>query len=92
MKSCCSELLLDTTNKLNNRHFLLGPPPERQRLQAQFTLRQERHRCHNLVVVASYDLVRNDIDFFSAIRWNYVILDEGHVIKNNKTKVCLLIR
>ncbi|XP_022646196.1 TATA-binding protein-associated factor 172-like isoform X2 [Varroa destructor] len=69
-----------------------GPPPERQRLQAQFTLRQERHRCHNLVVVASYDLVRNDIDFFSAIRWNYVILDEGHVIKNNKTKLSKAVK
>lgn len=41
---------------------------------------------HNLVV-ASYDIVRNDIDFFSLIKWNYVILDEGHVIKNSKTKV-----
>lgn len=41
---------------------------------------------HNLIV-ASYDIVRNEIDFFSQIKWNYVILDEGHVIKNGKTKV-----
>ncbi|OQR77427.1 TATA-binding protein-associated factor-like [Tropilaelaps mercedesae] len=69
-----------------------GPPPERQRIQAQFTMRKERQKCHNLVIVASYDLVRNDIDFFSAIRWNYVILDEGHVIKNNKTKLSRAIK
>lgn len=43
---------------------------------------------HNLIV-ASYDVVRNDIDFFSTISWNYCILDEGHIIKNGKTKVSL---
>lgn len=40
---------------------------------------------HNLVV-ASYDIVRKDISFFGQIQWNYVILDEGHIIKNGKTK------
>lgn len=38
------------------------------------------------MIVASYDIVRKDIDFFSSIKWNYCILDEGHVIKNGKTK------
>lgn len=46
---------------------------------------------HNLVV-ASYDIVRNDIDFFSSIRWNYCILDEGHIIKNGKTKISKAIK
>lgn len=41
---------------------------------------------HNLIV-ASYDIVRKDIEFFSSVHWNYCILDEGHVIKNGKTKV-----
>ena len=70
------------------------------------------------LVVASYDIVRNDIQFFRyinfrfcnlvtgvhgintertlarssvffyrSVNWNYCILDEGHVIKNTKTKV-----
>jgi len=47
---------------------------------------RNRVKHHNLVV-ASYDIVRKDIDFFSAIKWNYCILDEGHIIKNGKTKV-----
>ncbi|KAH8236804.1 hypothetical protein KR026_011206 [Drosophila bipectinata] len=38
------------------------------------------------LVVASYDTVRKDIDFFSGIHFNYVVLDEGHIIKNGKTK------
>lgn len=42
-------------------------------------------------MIASYDIVRNDIDFFGEIHWNYCILDEGHVIKNGKTKVISLI-
>ncbi|XP_075232109.1 TATA-binding protein-associated factor 172-like isoform X2 [Lycorma delicatula] len=55
-----------------------GPPLERERLRSKV-------KKHNLII-ASYDIVRKDIDFFSAIKWNYCILDEGHVIKNGKTK------
>ncbi|XP_077552416.1 TATA-binding protein-associated factor 172-like isoform X1 [Haemaphysalis longicornis] len=61
-----------------------GPPVERARLQ-------EKARKHNLVV-ASYDIVRNDIDFFGNIRWNYCILDEGHIIKNGRTKLARALK
>uniref|UniRef100_A0A1A9V2J1 TATA-binding protein-associated factor 172 n=1 Tax=Glossina austeni TaxID=7395 RepID=A0A1A9V2J1_GLOAU len=37
-------------------------------------------------VVASYDTIRKDIEFFNTIHWNYCVLDEGHIIKNGKTK------
>ncbi|XP_054284779.1 TATA-binding protein-associated factor 172-like [Macrosteles quadrilineatus] len=62
---------------LNPLHYA-GPPVEREKLRIKVAQ-------HNLVV-ASYDIVRKDIDFFSSIQWNYCILDEGHVIKNGKTK------
>ncbi|XP_033211353.1 TATA-binding protein-associated factor 172 isoform X2 [Belonocnema kinseyi] len=55
-----------------------GTPPEREKLRprvAQYKL-----------VVASYDIVRKDIEFFEGIQWNYCVLDEGHIIKNGKTK------
>lgn len=55
-----------------------GLPIERERLRNQI-------KYHNLVV-ASYDIVRKDIDFFQTIQWNYCVLDEGHIIKNGKTK------
>ncbi|XP_046628618.1 TATA-binding protein-associated factor 172 [Neodiprion virginianus] len=55
-----------------------GPPPEREKLRP----RVSRYR----LVVASYDIVRKDIEFFESIQWNYCILDEGHIIKNGKTK------
>ncbi|KAH9632086.1 hypothetical protein HF086_015290 [Spodoptera exigua] len=62
----------------------VGIPYERERL---------RHHVKNYnFIVASYDIVRKDIDFFSSIKWNYCILDEGHVIKNGKTKVFKAIK
>jgi len=40
------------------------------------------------IVVTSYQLVSNMIDsFIDCGEWDYVILDEGHVIKNWKTKM-----
>ncbi|KAH0623625.1 hypothetical protein JD844_006574, partial [Phrynosoma platyrhinos] len=68
---------------LNPLHYT-GPPTERARLQHHV-------KRHNLVV-ASYDVVRNDIDFFRNIKFNYCILDEGHVIKNGKTKLSKAIK
>lgn len=62
----------------------VGPPVERERLRSHV-------KNYNLIV-ASYDIVRKDIDFFSAIKWNYCILDEGHVIKNGKTKAFKAIK
>lgn len=41
---------------------------------------------HN-VIITSYDVVRKDIDYLEQISWNYCILDEGHVIKNAKSKI-----
>ncbi|RUS75204.1 hypothetical protein EGW08_017041 [Elysia chlorotica] len=56
-----------------------GPPAERVRLQKKVP--------HHNLIIASYDVVRNDVDFFSSIKWNYCILDEGHIIRNGKTKL-----
>uniref|UniRef100_A0A6Q2Y175 BTAF1 RNA polymerase II, B-TFIID transcription factor-associated n=1 Tax=Esox lucius TaxID=8010 RepID=A0A6Q2Y175_ESOLU len=72
-----------TKDYLNPLHYT-GPPTERARLQHLV-------KKHNLVV-ASYDVVRNDIDFFRNIKFNYCILDEGHVIKNGKTKLSKAIK
>ncbi|XP_060697914.1 TATA-binding protein-associated factor 172 isoform X1 [Hemiscyllium ocellatum] len=80
---------IDEVEKFCSREILhplhyTGPPTERARLQHLV-------KKHNLVV-ASYDVVRNDIDFFKNIKWNYCILDEGHVIKNGKTKLSKAVK
>ncbi|MBW0488226.1 hypothetical protein O181_027941 [Austropuccinia psidii MF-1] len=44
------------------------------------------------VIILSYDIVRNDIERLSKISWNYCILDEGHIIKNAKSKLCKAVK
>lgn len=84
---------------LNPLHYT-GPPFERAKLknkikkalQTSHSKQGDKVKNHCNLIIASYDLVRNDIDFFSSIRWNYCILDEGHVIKNGKTKLAKAIK
>jgi len=35
----------------------------------------------------SYEVLRADIDWLSGVRWDYCILDEGHVIRSTKSKL-----
>lgn len=39
------------------------------------------------VMIMSYESVRNDLTDLIQLQFNYMILDEGHIIKNPKTKV-----
>lgn len=58
---------------------------------------ERRNRLANEIkstqlVITSYDVIRTDIDYFSPQDWNYCILDEGHLIKNSKTKLASAIK
>lgn len=44
------------------------------------------------VVITSYEVVRNDIANLQGIDWHYCILDEGHIIKNAKTKLTKAVK
>ncbi|KAH8359116.1 hypothetical protein KR093_004461, partial [Drosophila rubida] len=66
------------TPVLRPLHYF-GFPVGREKLRSQIGT-----SCN--LVVASYDTIRKDIDFFSGIHFNYCVLDEGHIIKNGKTK------
>ncbi|XP_006458226.1 hypothetical protein AGABI2DRAFT_183309 [Agaricus bisporus var. bisporus H97] len=44
------------------------------------------------VVITSYEVVRNDIANLEHLNWLYCILDEGHVIKNSKTKLTKAVK
>lgn len=61
-----------------------GNPLDREKLRSKF-------KRYNLIV-ASYDIVRKDLLCFADIKWNYVILDEGHIIKNGKTRTSIAIK
>ncbi|XP_036673244.2 TATA-binding protein-associated factor 172 [Drosophila suzukii] len=69
---------LDKGSVLRPLHYY-GFPVGREKLRSEIGT-----SCN--LVVASYDTVRKDIDFFSGIHFNYCVLDEGHIIKNGKTK------
>ncbi|KAI9270458.1 hypothetical protein BDA99DRAFT_557285 [Phascolomyces articulosus] len=62
----------------------MGGPAERKRIRGNI-------KKHDIVIM-SYDIIRNDIDDLSRIDWNYCILDEGHIIKNAKTKITKAIK
>ncbi|KAK9714726.1 hypothetical protein RND81_06G115000 [Saponaria officinalis] len=62
----------------------LGSSEERISLRSQFTK-------HN-VIITSYDVVRKDVDFLGQCQWNYCILDEGHIIKNCRSKITSAVK
>ncbi|PLW56210.1 hypothetical protein PCANC_02036 [Puccinia coronata f. sp. avenae] len=62
----------------------VGGPPER-------LLLLKKIKKHD-VVILSYDIVRNDIERLSKISWHYCILDEGHIIKNAKSKLSQAVK
>lgn len=39
------------------------------------------------IVVTSYDVCRNDVEFLTQHNFNYCVLDEGHIIKNSTSKL-----
>ncbi|KAF9987784.1 TATA-binding protein-associated factor mot1 [Modicella reniformis] len=61
-----------------------GGPAERKRLRSAIPK-------HDLVIM-SYDVVRNDIEDLEKVHWNYCILDEGHIIKNARTKITKAVK
>lgn len=44
------------------------------------------------VVVTSYDVARNDVDYITANDYNYCVLDEGHIIKNASSKLAKAVK
>lgn len=59
----------------------VGPPADRHKLRGELEKAD--------IVITSYDICRNDNDIFTAINWNYCVLDEGHLIKNPKAKITM---
>ena len=55
---------------------------------AQANTHEHRHN----VFIVSYEIVRHDIQYICNQRWNYCILDEGHLIKSSKTKLSKSIK
>ena len=64
--------------------MFVGNARERQRLVPKL-------KKHD-IVITSYEVVRNEIATLEEFNWHYCILDEGHVIKNAKTKLTKAVK
>jgi TATA-binding protein-associated factor len=62
----------------------VGPPADRGRLRDQLGKTD--------IVITSYDICRNDADILMPLNWNYLVLDEGHLIKNPRAKVTIAVK
>ncbi|TVY23493.1 putative helicase [Lachnellula hyalina] len=62
----------------------VGPPADRARLRDQLDKTD--------IIITSYDICRNDADVLTPLNWNYLVLDEGHLIKNPRAKVTLAVK
>ncbi|KAH9278152.1 TATA-binding protein-associated factor [Echinococcus granulosus] len=47
-------------------------------------------RCN--LLITTYEVIRSDIAFFQETFWEYLILDEGHIIKNAKSKISCAVK
>lgn len=62
----------------------VGPPADRQRIRDQLGTTD--------IVITSYDICRNDCDVLAPLSWNYLVLDEGHLIKNPRAKITIAVK
>ncbi|KAI8671410.1 SNF2 family DNA-dependent ATPase domain-containing protein [Fusarium keratoplasticum] len=62
----------------------VGPPAERKAMKDRLG--------ETDIVITSYDVCRNDSDILDKHSWNYVVLDEGHLIKNPKAKITQAVK
>jgi TATA-binding protein-associated factor len=62
----------------------IGSSQDRVMLRSQFDMFN--------VVITSYDIIRKDIDFLGNVSWNYCVLDEGHIIKNSRSKITSAVK
>jgi len=55
-------------------------------------LRLRKRLLNSDLVITSYGIARNDLEFFSKIDFNYIVLDESHYIKNSSSKTYQAIK
>ncbi|KAF9763922.1 putative helicase mot1, partial [Nosema granulosis] len=62
--------------------------------QVSVSLYKKKSTTATSITVVSYDMFRNDYQNFTTREWFYVVLDEGHVLRNPNTllysRICLL--
>lgn len=44
------------------------------------------------IIIISYEVLRNDLQHLSPFHFNYITLDEGHIIKKHTTKISIAVK
>ena len=66
-----------------------GSKDEREKLRRRRMRMQDQGKFEFPVVVTSYEIVMNDKKFLANYQWRYIVVDEGHRLKNMN---CRLIK
>ncbi|PRT56812.1 TATA-binding protein-associated factor MOT1 [Wickerhamiella sorbophila] len=70
-----------------------GPPHNRCHLRTCNDSSKVKKAINDAdVVITSYDIARNDVETLSVLPWNYMVLDEGHIIRNATSKLSRAIK
>lgn len=64
-----------------------GSKEEREQLRRKGMKMQEQSKFEFPVVVTSYEICMNDKKFLGNYQWRYIIVDEGHRLKNMNCKL-----
>lgn len=68
-----------------------GDKPHREQLRKQLPVRDQKAMSFP-VVVTSFEIAMGDRAYLERYHWQYLILDEGHRIKNRKCKLFLQLK
>uniref|UniRef100_T1J7U4 Proliferation-associated SNF2-like protein n=1 Tax=Strigamia maritima TaxID=126957 RepID=T1J7U4_STRMM len=68
-----------------------GPQDERNEIWKKFRRRRVKKKLIFPVIITNYDSVLIDRKRFKEISWNYIIIDEGHRLKNPKSQLVQLL-
>ncbi|OAL32176.1 hypothetical protein AYO20_07944 [Fonsecaea nubica] len=64
-----------------------GSKEERATMRRKSMRIQDQHKYEFPIVVTSYEICMNDRKFLANYQWNYIIVDEGHRLKNMNCKL-----
>jgi ATP-dependent DNA helicase len=64
-----------------------GSKPEREELRKNFLPLQQQKTLDFPIVITSFEMCMSDRQFLERYLWQYIILDEGHRIKNRNCKL-----
>ncbi|CAI2167553.1 2721_t:CDS:10 [Funneliformis geosporum] len=69
-----------------NKCIYKGPPLERKEIQKRYLRHGNYHVC-----LTTYDFIIKDKTVLSKPKWLYVIIDEGHRMKNTNSKLSMVL-